>query len=621
MLIHKIIEEQVNKTPNKPAIVFDNLLISYLELNKKANQLAHFLQRKGVKPETLIAISMNRSIDMIITILGILKAGGAYVPIEPALPNDRIRFILEDTNHPLLLTVRSLQAQYSSFHNNIITLDEIWADSLETDNPVSSVKDCNLAYVIYTSGSSGKPKGVLIEHKGIANLAIAQAEIFKIDSESKVLQFSSICFDASVSEWATTLSHGATLCIPNIGTLSVADALSRLLKKHKYTVATIPPSVLSTLPDNLITPLKTLIVAGEPCNDEIIKKWKNKVYLINAYGPTEYTVCITTYVYDGNFQQNTIGKPLTYTKTYILDDNLKPVANGDEGELYVEGIGVARGYLNRPDLTQSKFLPNPIGNNGELIYKTGDKVRLLPDGNLQFLGRLDDQVKINGYRIETSEIEKTITELFWIKDAVVLTRVRPSGNKQLVAFFISYDSENISLSPDKTDIFELIRHKEAMILKIKQHLAAFLPVYMIPNFIIPVDEFPLTIQGKIDKNSLFKLCKQKINGGKFTPNQLAIAKIWREVLEVNIPSPTASFFDMGGNSLLLYKLLERLQHYFKTKFEVTDFFLHPNIEAFSKFVLKKKQTIDSRENESINRTFEISKSGRILAIRNRRLKI
>lgn len=614
MLIHKIFEEQVRKTPYKPAVIFEKESISYSELNQKANRLSHFLQSTGVKLETLVAISMNRSIDLIIAILGILKAGGAYVPIDPALPKDRFEFILNDTGNPLLLTTHHLQTQYRHYHK-VITIDEIWAQSTELTavNPDSKVKECNLAYVIYTSGSSGTSKGVLIEHKGIPNLAIAQAELFKITSDSKVLQFASISFDASVSEWATTLSQGATLCIPNIGHLSVADALSQALENHDYTVATIPPSVLSILPEKLIAPLKTLVVAGEACNEELIQKWKNKLRLINAYGPTEYTVCTTTFVYENNNNShNIIGKPLPYTNLYILDENLKPVANGEEEELCIEGIGQARGYLNRPELTANKFISNPIHQNGPLIYRTGDKVCLLPDGNLKYLGRLDDQIKINGYRIEVNEIEQTIKQLPWIQNAVVLSRVQSSGNKQLITFFIPCGTQNSVAGREGM-------HNEKMTVVIKQHLETCLPSYLIPHLIIPVETFPLTIQGKLDRGKLFEQCKLITKRVSFSPHQQVIAKIWEQVLEIDIPSSAVSFFDLGGGSLLLYTLQERLQHYFQMKFELSDFFLYPTIESFSNFVLQE-QTNSNRKEQNKKCHAKISHLDRINASRYLRLK-
>lgn len=601
MLIHQIFENQVHKTPSNLAVTFENHSLSYFELNQKANQLAHFLQRKGISSETLVAISMTRSIDMIIAILGVLKAGGAYVPLDPTFPKHRCDFILKDTGNPLLLT--NCQDQFAHYPN-AISREKVWsnANQLSTANPDSKVKDQNLAYIIYTSGSSGEPKGVLIEHKSLPNLALSQAKLFKINAESKILQFASLSFDASVSEWTTALTQGATLCIPNIGPLSVSDALAKVLEKYEYTVATIPPSVLTILPDNLIAPLKTLVIAGESNSNELIQKWKNRLYLINAYGPTEYTVCTTAFVYDNNDEEeNLIGKPLPNTSLYVLDENLNPTLNG---ELCVSGIGQARGYLNRPDLTKSKFIPHPIEKDGSLLYRTGDHVCLLPDGNLKYLGRLDDQIKINGYRIEVNEIEKTIKQLPWIKQAIVIPRTQTSGNKQLIGFFIP---ENDSST------------QEQMILAVKQHLKNHLPNYLIPHLIFAVKHFPLTVQGKLDKKTLLQQCHVNMTSTVFTSDQEIIAKIWQEVLELDIPSATVGFFELGGNSLLLYRLQEKLQNYFQLKFDLSEFFAYPTIESFAKFILQK-QTNNFQEKQTEKHTAKISQLNRIHASRQLRLK-
>ncbi|NJK63589.1 MAG: amino acid adenylation domain-containing protein, partial [Synechococcaceae cyanobacterium SM2_3_1] len=401
LCIHQWFEIQAQKTPDAVALVYEQIQLSYAELNAQANRLARHLQTLGVGPEVLVGLCVERSIEMIVGLLAILKAGGAYVPLDPAYPQERLRLILQDPQLAILISQRPLQARLPHLHDqSICWIDktEIWANA-SPENLIHSTNPENLAYVIYTSGSTGQPKGVMVQHRGLINLAQAQIKIFGVSSESRVLQFASINFDASISEIVMALGSGARLCLASPATLLPGDPLIQTLEAQAITHVTLPPSVLAVLPVQDLPDLTTLIVAGEACSADLVAKWGKGRRFFNAYGPTEATVCTTIAVCEQG--PPPIGRPIANTQAYILDPHLNPVPVGVPGELHIGGIGLARGYLNRPELTQQKFIPNPFSDLPEArLYKTGDLARYLRDGTIEYLGRMDDQVKIRGYRIE-----------------------------------------------------------------------------------------------------------------------------------------------------------------------------------------------------------------------------
>ena len=403
--------KQVEISPDNRAVVFNNRSITFNELNEKSNQLANYLIKKGIKPDQLIGICIERSIEMIISVLAVLKAGGAYVPIDYSYPSERIHYIISNAELSTILTLHSYSKRLSengAKHIYIdIELEEISKQSVE--NIHENVFPENLVYAIYTSGSTGNPKGVLLTHKGLMNLVYAQIQRFQISSASRILQFASFSFDASVSEIFTSLLSGAELhLIRNEELLSGMTILNKI-KNEKITNCTLPPSVLKVLSKEELPNLEVVVSAGETCSKEIVLTWANGRKFINAYGPTESTVCATCNeiktIPDSNLIP--IGRPVDNVKIYILDNYLKPVPIGLPGELYIGGLGLARGYQNRPDLTAERFLPNPFTNSeeGERMYKSGDLAKFLPDGRIEFLGRIDNQVKFRGFRIELEEIE------------------------------------------------------------------------------------------------------------------------------------------------------------------------------------------------------------------------
>ncbi|NEO38508.1 MAG: amino acid adenylation domain-containing protein [Moorea sp. SIOASIH] len=437
--IHQLFEDQVEKTPDAVAVVFEQQKLTYSQLNTKANQLAHYLQTLGVKPEMLVGICVERSVEMVVGLLAILKAEGAYVPLDPAYPQERLEYMFADSQVSVLLTQEQLLAQLPQHQAQVVFLDKDW-EKIATETPEkveSEVSPQNLAYVIYTSGSTGKPKGVLVEHKGLCNLATVQIQAFQVNSNSRVLQFASLSFDASISEIVMALGSGASLYMGSRDTLMPGVGMSQWLRNNKITHITIPPSALAVMPKEELPDLKTIVVAGEACSPELISWWAKGRQFVNAYGPTESTVCATMAECSPECSVPPIGRPISNTQIYILDRNLQPVPIGVPGEIYISGVGLARGYLNQPQLTQEKFISHPLRNlTEERLYKTGDLARYLPDGNIEFLGRIDNQVKIRGFRIEPGEIESVLRRHSQVQQAVVIDREDTPGNKRLVAYFV-----------------------------------------------------------------------------------------------------------------------------------------------------------------------------------------
>ncbi|WP_146220328.1 non-ribosomal peptide synthetase, partial [Microcystis aeruginosa] len=360
--IHQLFEAQVERTPDAIAVVFEGQSLTYSELNCRANQLAHYLQTLGVRPEVLVGISLERSLEMIIGLLAILKAGGAYLPLAPDYPTERLLFMLEDSQVLFLITHSSLLAKLPPSQATLICLDHIQEQisQYSPDNLQSELNPSNLANVIYTSGSTGKPKGVMVEHQGLVNLALAQIQSFAVNNKSRVLQFASFSFDACISEILMTFGSGATLYLAQKDALLPGQPLIERLVKNGITHVTLPPSALVVLPKESLPNLQTLIVAGEACSLDLVKQWSVGRNFFNAYGPTEASVCATIAQCSQDDLKVTIGKAIANVQIYILDSHLQPVPVGVSGELYIGGVGVARGYLNRPELTQEKFIANPF---------------------------------------------------------------------------------------------------------------------------------------------------------------------------------------------------------------------------------------------------------------------
>ncbi|MFN6572323.1 amino acid adenylation domain-containing protein, partial [Dendronalium sp. ChiSLP03b] len=436
--IHQLFEEQVARTPDAVAVVFGNEQLTYYELNSRANQLAHYLQSLGVEADVLVGLCVERSPLMIIGLLAILKAGGAYVPLDSEYPSDRLSYMLQDTQAPILLTQKHLVEKLPPTGANLVFIDEIWSqiDENNQNNLTSAVTASHLANVIYTSGSTGKPKGVMVEHRGLYNLALAQIQAFGVNSKSRVLQFASFSFDACISEILMTLGSGATLYLGTKDSIMPGMPLLERLRNYGITHITLPPSALAVLPTEELPSLQAIVVAGEACSPELIKQWSTGRNFFNGYGPTEASVCATIAKCNLEDEKVTIGRPIGNAQVYILDKHLQPVPVGVPGELHIGGVGLARGYLNRPKLTDEKFISNPFSNEPDArLYKTGDLARYLPNGKIEYLGRIDNQVKVRGLRIELGEIEGVISQHSLVQEGVVVAIDR-NGERQLVAYLV-----------------------------------------------------------------------------------------------------------------------------------------------------------------------------------------
>jgi amino acid adenylation domain-containing protein len=572
--MHRLIEKQVEITPDAIAVVMGPESLTYRELNEKANQLAHHLRSLGVGPEFMVGLCLERSLDTVVSILGILKAGGAYVPLDLAYPKDRLAFMIDDAGIKLLLTKSHLLSEMPLHKADVLLLDRDGAAISEQskENPESLVSSDSLAYVIFTSGSTGKPKGVLVTHRGIGNLAQAQIKMFEVTPQvvarspdratcgpvarsgdrvttavkpqSRVLQFASLSFDASVSEMAMALIAGATLVLAEPEAM-MGPGLVRLLQEQAITTVTLPPSLVATLAPEDLPGLRTLAVAGEACPAEVVTRWAPGRKFINAYGPTENTVCASMAECKADGSKPSIGKPMENVEVLILDKNRQPVPVGVPGEIYLGGIGLARGYMNRPELTAERFVAHPFQETARL-YRTGDLARWLPDGNIDFLGRIDHQVKIRGFRIELGEIEAALNQHPAIGDTVVLAREDEPGKKRLVAYFVA----GLASAPSVSEL--------------RRFLKEMLPEYMIPAAFVRLDAYPLSPNGKVDRKAVpapdtSRPELEQAFIAPETPVQIALAQIWAQVLGVEKVGILDNFFELGGASIQTLQVVERAQ--------------------------------------------------------------
>lgn len=572
--IHHRFERWVDKCPDQPALILDEQHLSYLELNRKSNQLARVLQKKGVNQETIVGIFAPRSFELFIGILAILKAGGGYLPLDPNYPVERLKFMIRDVieakpGQGFLILCQDQMAQVLVDEGiEPISITEVLNQhSREDDHNLGVLtKSEDLAYVIYTSGSTGRPKGTLLTHRGLCNLSEAQRMAFNISERSRILQFSPISFDASVWETFMALGNGATLILSHQDVLSSAYDFIDMMKTQAVTVATLPPSYIAALPQVDLPALQTIIAAGEACPKEIVDRWAPGREFFNAYGPTETTVCATmASCKAGDDHAPRIGKPLPNFKIFVVDRYLQPVPIGVPGELLVSGIGLARGYLNRPQLSAEKFLPNPYFP-GSRLYRTGDLVKLHEDGNLEFLGRIDQQVKIRGFRIEIGEIEAALRRNPYVNDAVVLVRTINNGDKQLVGYYTQADSRDQLVEPKM----------------LRDQLRQELPEFMVPSFLIPVEKFPVTPSGKIDREKLpdpqtssYELAENIVSPRNET--EVLLVNICSSLLGIERMGIYNNFFDMGGHSLLATQFISRIREQFQIEIPLRSLFEHPTI--------------------------------------------
>ncbi|MEK5109515.1 non-ribosomal peptide synthase/polyketide synthase [Cytobacillus sp. FSL K6-0129] len=570
LTIQALFEEQVEKTPNKVAVVVGNQEMTYNELNARSNQLAHTLRDRGVKPDDVVAIMVERSFEMIVSIMGVLKAGAAYLPIDPELPIERINYMLKDSRTEILVS-QVTPSEELTFEGVCLSLEKESVFSRIRENPIYVNKAQDLAYVIYTSGSTGKPKGVMIEHLGIHNLVKFMERFAYLNEKSRIIQFATFSFDASIYEIFATFICGAKLYIPSKEEILSVNHLSEFLQENNITHGLFPPAVLNQLDQSILKGLEVIISGGSRCSKEIVAKCSEHSTFINAYGPSEITVIATAGEFVG--EHFSIGKPINNTKIYIYDsdNNLQPI--GVPGELCVAGDGVAQGYFGNPTLTAEKFVENPFVP-GERMYKTGDLARWLPDGNIEFLGRIDHQVKIRGFRIELGEIENTLLSHPLVQDTVVISRKEVSDEDFLCAYIVASQDASVS--------------------ELRTHLAKTLPDYMIPSYFVPVDALPLNANGKVDRKALPEpkgyLASEVPYVAPQTDIQQMVVDIWQEVLGVEQPIGIHdNFFELGGHSLRATTVMAKIHQNMDVEVPLRVIFQSPTIEEIASYIEKAQK--------------------------------
>jgi tyrocidine synthetase III len=579
--IHQIIEEQVKKTPENIAVLFEKSQLTYKELNEKANSLARTLRNKGISPDDFVAIMMDRSIEMIIGIVAILKSGGAYLPIDPSYPEDRINYTLKDSGAKLLLTQGHLSNRIE-FNGDIIDINDSNSYHCEVSNLDNVNRPTDLAYMIYTSGSTGKPKGVLIEHRNVVRLLINDKFQYDFSENDIWPMFHSFCFDVSVWEMYGALFNGGKLVVVPKLVAQNTPAFRELLRKEKITILNQTPSAFYALlkeelanKSNLLK-IRYVIFAGEALQPKKLKEWKDKypnTRCINMYGITETTVHttfkeITAFEIESNVSN--IGKPLPTLTCYLFNQNKSLVPVGVVGEIYVGGDGVARGYFNNEELTSERFIQNPY-NPEERLYKSGDLARLLPNGEMEYLGRIDHQVKIRGFRIELGEIENQLLKHSSIKDVAVIPREDGLGEKYLCAYFTA--------------------DREITITELREHVSMALPSYMVPAIFLQLEKWPITSNGKLDRKALPEPNENIKVGTTYVPpkNPLEekLAKIWGEVLGIDRVGVQDNFFEIGGHSLKATSLVYKINSELQTNVSFLDIYTNSTVTQLAEYITSK----------------------------------
>jgi amino acid adenylation domain-containing protein len=556
--IHQLFAEQAAKTPDRIAVVYENEQLTYAQLNCKANQLANYLQTLGVKPEVVVGLCVERSLDMIIGLLAILKAGGAYLPLDPILPKESLSFRLQDAQAPILLTQHQLTDVLSIDVAQVVCIDTGWDTIAQCPdvNPISSTRTEDLVYVLFTSGSTGKPKGVAVEHRQLLNYVHGILDKLKLPDAANFAIISTIAADLGNTAIFPALCTGGCLHVISHERATNPEALLDYCARHPIDCLKIVPSHLNALltasqPEKIL-PRSYLILGGEPLSWNLVEKiqqYAPNCQILNHYGPTEATVGVLTYSLNGEpikEQSETVplGRPLSNIQIYILDHHLQPVPIGVPGELHIGGDNLARGYLNQAELTKQKFVDNPFSDElGARLYKTGDLARYLPDGNIEFLGRIDQQVKIRGFRIELGEVESVLQQHPVIRETVVIAREDESGNKRLIAYFVLHQHTFAV-----TDLRNFLKQK--------------LPDYMIPSAFVQLKKLPLTPNGKVDRQALpdpeqVRPELAEIFAPPRTPVEETIAKIWVQVLQIERVGINDNFFELGGDSIMTIQIAAR----------------------------------------------------------------
>lgn len=613
--IHIWFEQQVKKTPDAIALVSGIHHYNYQALNHQANQLARYLQKVGVQPETLVGICVERSPIMVVALLAILKAGGAYVPIDPTYPRERVELMLEDSQLSVVLTQQQHVSDLPNCKAPLVCLDTDWSTIVQEQatNLETTVTGENLAYIIYTSGSTGKPKGVMIEHHALANFVQSIGRHYEITATDRILQFASISFDVAVEEIFVTLTQGATLILRSQEMLRSIPAFLETCQAWRLTVLNLPTAfwhkVCAEFPQVQIPDCVRLVVIGsERAIPRWLTTWKQyapeKTRLINAYGPTEATVGSTLCDLAGPHAVDTansrilpIGKPIDNVQTYLLNSELQAVDVGITGELYIAGAGLARGYLNRPDLTTLRFIEIQHENQGQIrLYKTGDLARYREDGHLEFLGRSDHQEKIRGFRIELSEIETVLEQHPTVQQAIVVAREDSPGNKRLVAYIVLASPLCADDLPDQAN--------RRVVSHLRSYLKGKLPNYMVPAAFMLLNHFPLTPNGKVDRRALptpttARPALEEAYVEPRTQLEQALAQLWSDILGITDIGINDNFFELGGDSLQTTQLISQVEKKYQVVIPLLDFFRIPTVAGLA-ILIQQVRTDRQRPTEHMN---------------------
>jgi amino acid adenylation domain-containing protein len=572
--VHSWVQFYASSTPDAAAIVTSDQTLAYSELNQLADSLAVKLQENGVRREVRVAVFMERSPAAIISILAIWKAGGVYVPIDPEYPPDRARFMWEDSDSKVLLVSERTAGHLDACSDRELIVGDPPPASEESSGtgaaapsgPTGSTTADDLAYIIYTSGSTGQPKGVMIQHYGLSNVVAAQRALLPVTVKSRVLQFAPLCFDASVFELALAFGSGAAICVPGRDyLLPQTFEFAKTLDDLSIDTVVIPPPVLATVDPKACATLKVILMAGDVCPVGIAEAWSRQCRVFNLYGPTEATIWATCAELSGDGRRPPIGRPIPNTRAYVLDQHRSPAPIGIQGELYLAGRGLARGYLNQIELTTSSFVPNPFDSSDEYgtLYRTGDICKYARDGQLEYIGRLDRQVKVRGFRIELDEVEAALRTSAVVQDCCAAVRAKESAGACIIAYVVPRSLPTVEALQD-----------------LRTGLARQLPPYMIPASILFIHALPLTPNGKIDRD---KLAREDVEVSQFerpvaeprNAIEKAICSVWREVLGLNRVGVEDSFFDLGGHSLLAVRARTLLANRIGKPIKIADLFQYP----------------------------------------------
>jgi amino acid adenylation domain-containing protein/non-ribosomal peptide synthase protein (TIGR01720 family) len=573
VVVPDLFEARVRHAPQSPAVQFGDVVVSYGELNARANRLARLLVDRGIGPDHVVALAMPRSPELVAAVLAVLKSGAAYLPIDAKYPVDRIEYMVADAHPAILLTTEEVAPRLSTLDIEVLAVDDavlaaFAPDDVADTERVAPLKPAHPAYVIYTSGSTGRPKGVVVDHLGFAAMIASLSTRFDVDSDTRVLQLASFSFDASVWEVGLAVLGGGTLVIADDECRSPGQPLVDLLNNRRVNLAALPPVIAGGLPEGTTLPADlTMVVAGEACPPEVVARWAPRLRMFNGYGPTESVLASTVSGPLSGVGRPPIGRPTAAHRVYVLDSALRAVPIGVIGELYVGG-GLARGYLKRPGLTAERFVADPFGPAGERMYRTGDLVRWLPDGELDYAGRVDDQVQLRGFRVELGEIESALVGHPQVELAVVVLR-EDDGDKKLVAYVVTEDKGTVV--PEG----------------LRDHVADSLPDYMVPSAFVALAELPLTTQGKVDRKALPEpeVAAVAVRGrGPRNPVEEILCGVFADVLGIPRAGIDDDFFALGGHSLLATRMISRARSALGVELPIRALFESRTVAGLAEYV-------------------------------------